>query len=147
MKQTTDSNFPVSKRGMQVESTLFFLPVLFFFPVATAYGFVSSWEPIGTLTIYGLGGMFAFAGTYLWLTSKRIDFRPSDDPDGDIHENEGEVGDFNPNSWWPLVAGIAATIVSAGLAVGWWLFGIGAVVGVVALVGYAFENNHGIYAH
>lgn len=147
MKQSTDSNFPVSKRGMQVEATMFFLPVLFFFPIGISYGFVSDWEPIGTLSICALGGMFAFAGGYLWLTSRRIDFRPSDDPDGEIAEGEGELGDFNPNSWWPLVAGIAATIVAAGLAIGWWMFAIGAVVGIVALIGYAFENSRGIYAH
>ena len=138
---------PESRRGMADETQVFMIPMFFFFPVGLVYGFVTGWEPIGTVTILCLGGMFAFSGGYLWLTSRRIDFRPSDDPDGEIAEGAGELGHFNPNSWWPLVAGIASTVTFAGLAVGWWMFGIGAVIGIVAVLGYAFENNRGIYSH
>ena len=119
----------------------------FFFPVGIVYGFVSNWEPIGTITICCLGGMFAFIGGYLWLLSRRIDLRPSDREDGDIVEAAGDYGEFEPHSWWPFIAGLAATVLTAGLAIGWWLIGIGAVFSIYAVVGYAFENNRGIRAH
>lgn len=145
---STKVNPNAGKDPMKVERNLFFGPMFFFFAAAAAYGFISKFEPIGTIAILCLGFMFAFVGGYLWLLSRNIDPRPMDNPEGEIAEMVGEYDDhFNPHSWWPLAAGAAVTIVAAGLAVGWWLFGIGAVLGIVTLLGYAFENNRGVYKH
>ncbi len=135
------------KKPMRDEYIIFGALPLFFTPVAIVYALVTDAEPIGTITLLGLAGMFAFFGGYLWLTSRRVDLRPSDVEDGEIAEGQGEFGEFNASSWWPLAAGVAVTIVFAGLAIGWWFFGIGVAFGVIALIGYAFENNRGIYAH
>ena len=84
--------------------------------------------------------MIAF---YLWATARTPPARPEDDPSGDIAEAEGEYGFFSPHSWWPLPLAAAAAICFLGLAVGWWLFIIGAAFGVVALVGWTFEYFKG----
>lgn len=131
-----------------VAETLFFVaPGVFFVIVAIVYAAVTNAEPIGTMALAALGFMFFFVAGYLWLTSRRVDFRASDNVEGEIVEAAGDAGEFNPHSWWPLATGVAATIVAAGFAVGWWLFGLGLVIGAMSIVGYAFENNRGPYAH
>ncbi|MBM9433255.1 aa3-type cytochrome oxidase subunit IV [Flaviflexus equikiangi] len=135
------------QKALVIETVFFATPGTFFVLVSIAYAFVTDAEPIGTMALVGLAFMFFFVTGYLWLTSRRVDFRASDNEEGEIAEGAGEVGEFNPHSWWPLVAGIAATVVAGGFAVGWWLFGIGIVIGIIAVVGYAFENNRGVYAH
>ena len=60
-------------------------------------------------------------GAYFALLSRRIDERPEDDPHGEIEQGAGDQGVYSPWSWWPLVLGVAAAIVFAGLAVGFWL--------------------------
>lgn len=135
------------QKALVVETFFFATPGAFFVLVGIAYAFVTNSEPIGTMAFIGLAFMFFFVTGYLWLTSRRVDFRASDNEEGEIAEAAGEVGEFNPHSWWPLIAGIAATVVAAGFAVGWWMFGLGLVIGIIAVVGYAFENNVGAYAH
>lgn len=139
---------PEQERKPLVIETLFFaVPGAFFVLVALVYVFVTNAEPIGTMALVGLAFMFFFVTGYLWLTSRRIDFRASDDNEADIRQSAGEVGEFTPHSWWPFIAGVAVTIIAAGFAVGWWMFGLGLVFGAFAVVGYAFENNRGVYAH
>ena len=84
----------------------------------------------------GLGMMIAF---YLWATGRRLPERPEDNPGGEIAEFEGEYGFFSPHSWWPLPLAAAAAVCFLGIAVGWWMFIIGAAFGVVALIGWTFE--------
>lgn len=142
-KQTAPKNTP-----MVTERAIWFPPMIFFFIVSTAYALVSDFEPIGTVTIFSLGCMFAFVIVYLTLVARSIDYRPQDNPDGEIADSEGEFDDhFNPHSWWPLWAGLGVSIVAAGFAVGWWMFCIGLVVSFLAMLGYALENSRGPYAH
>ena len=75
--------------------------------------------------------MSALIAAYLWVTSRRIDPRPEDDPKGEIAQGAGELGMFPPFSWSPLWLGMGCALTFAGLAVGWWLFLIG--LGVTAL--------------
>ena len=135
------------QKALVVETFFFLTPGTFFFVVSIAYALVTSAEPIGTMALLALGFMFFFVAGYLWLTARRVDFRSSDNEEGEISESAGDVGDFNPHSWWPLLTGIAATLVAAGFAVGWWMFGLGLVFAAMTVVGYAFENNRGPYAH
>ena len=87
-----------------------------------------------------LGGLLGFMiAWYLWMTRRRLERDPSDDPLGDIDEIQGEYGFFSPHSWWPLFLGASAAVCFAGLAVGWWLFIIGAFFAIPALVGWTFE--------
>ena len=91
---------------------------------------------IGLLLASLLGFMIAW---YLWMTRRKLDRDPSDDPLGDIDEIQGDYGFFSPHSWWPLFLAGSAAICFLGLAVGWWLFIIGAFFAVPAIVGWTFE--------
>ncbi len=133
---------------MRAEYKLFGVVAAFFLPVALIYGFATHWrEPVGfvgLLLCFGLGMMISF---YLWATARRLPGeRPEDNPAGEIDEQEGEYGFFSPHSWWPLALAGASALCFLGVAVGWWLFIIGAFLGVVALVGWTFEYFHGEHA-
>lgn len=132
---------------MKTESFVFAVVGIFGLVVGPIYGIVTDWQepvgPVGLLLAAGLGFMVAF---YFWLTGKRIGYRPDDNLDGNIDEAAGEYGDFTPHSWWPLWLGLSSSIVFLGLAVGWWVFAIGAFFGVFALVGWVFERYKGQHA-
>lgn len=132
---------------MKNEYNLFLLLAVFFAPVGLAYGIFTDWrEPVGPAGLFlsaGLGLMVAF---YLRVTGRRLPERPEDNPGGEIDDLEGEYGFFSPHSWWPLPLAGAAAVCFLGLAVGWWLFIIGAAFGVVALVGWTFEYFKGPHA-
>lgn len=132
---------------MKLESRLFLWLTPFFVGVSVWYGWWSGFEPVGTLGILLLGGLVGMIGAYLGLVSRRIDARPEDDAYGEIEQGAGEQGVFSPGSWWPLACGAAAAVVFLGLAVGWWLAGIGIVLGLMALVGWVFEFSRGQHAH
>ena len=133
---------------MKVETTLFGAGVFFFAPIAVVYGIVTSWnEPVGIASLFLTAGLALLVGSYLWITSRRIDPRPEDDGNADISEGAGEQGMFPPFSWWPLPVAVSAAMAFAGLAVGWWLVGIAVVVGAISLVGWVFEFYRGEHAH
>jgi hypothetical protein len=132
---------------MKAEYKLFLFLVIFFAPVGLIYGFATHWEepvgPFGLFLCAGLGGMIAF---YLRVTARRLPERPEDNPGGLIEEQEGDYGFFSPHSWWPLFLAGSGAIAFLGLAVGWWLFIIGAGFGLVALIGWTFEYFKGPHA-
>lgn len=132
---------------MKFEAKLFLSGVLFFIPIGVIYGFWSHGEPVGTVSIPLTGGLVGMIGGYLALVARRIDARPEDDPHATIEDNAGEQGIYSPWSWWPLVLAGSAAVTFAGLAVGWWLFVLGAAIGVIALVGWVFEFSRGQHAH
>ena len=117
---------------------------VFAFLMATIYGFWTASTELGIewVGVIGLilGGLLGFMiAWYLWMTRRRLERDPSDDPLGDIDEIQGEYGFFSPHSWWPLFLGAAAAVCFLGLAVGWWMFIIGAFFTIPALVGWTFE--------
>lgn len=132
---------------MKVEYKFFLIIACFFAPVGLIYGIVTDWsEPVGPMGLFlsaGLGMMIAF---YLWATARRLPERPEDNPGAEIDEAEGDYGFFSPHSWWPLPLAASGAICFLGLAIGWWLFIIGAFFGVIALVGWTFEYFKGQYA-
>lgn len=133
---------------MKVEWMLFAAGSLFFFPLAFVYGFLTQWdEQVGVVGILLVGMLSALIASYLWVTSRRIDARPEDDVYGEISEGAGEQGFFPPQSWWPLAVGAAVAVAFLGMAVGLWVFLIGAVASMLALVGWVFEYYRGAYAH
>ncbi|WP_345218933.1 cytochrome c oxidase subunit 4 [Georgenia halophila] len=132
---------------MRIEAWLFLAGVFAFIPLAVIYGFAAQWEPVGTTGLFLLGALSGLAGGYLWITGRRIDPRPEDDPTADISDRAGEVGVFSPHSWWPLVLGVAATLGFLGLAIGWWMVGLGILMALIGLVGMLFEFSRGQHAH
>lgn len=132
---------------MKIETRLFLFLAPFFLVVAIVYGLMSDFEPVGTAALLLLVGLVAMIAGYLWITARKIDPRPEDDPHGEIEQGAGDQGVFSPWSWWPLVLAAAGAICFLGLAVGWWVFYIGAAFGVIALVGWVFEFSRGQHAH
>lgn len=133
---------------MKVESRVFLVIVFFFVPVGFIYGFWTHWTelvgPFGLFLTAGLAGLIAF---YLSVTGRRFQQRPEDNPNANISEQEGDYGFFTPYSWWPLWLGMSGAVCFLGLAVGWWLFIIGAFFAIVAVIGWVFEHYRGEYAH
>jgi hypothetical protein len=141
------SKAPKHGKPMRVEAWLFSAGALVFTPLAVIYGLLSEWEPVGATALFLLGGLGGLIGAYLWVVGRRVDLRPSDNPFGDIDESAGEIGVFSPWSWWPLVLGLATAIVFLGLAVGFWLSGVGLVLAIIGLIGLLFEFSRGQHAH
>jgi len=132
---------------MKFEARLFLFLVPFFVVVTVGYGWWSGWEPVGTVALALVGALVGMIGMYLALVARRIDPRPEDDPFGEVAQGAGEQGVFSPGSWWPVACAGSAAVVFLGLAVGWWLVGIGVVLGLLALVGWVFEFSRGQHAH
>jgi hypothetical protein len=132
---------------VKIEAKLFLYGILFFIPVGLIYGVWSDGEPVGTLGIPLVGGLVGMIGGYLALLARRIDARPEDDPFGEIEQGAGDQGVYSPWSWWPLAIALAAAVVFAGLAIGWWLVYVGFVLGIIGLVGFVFEFSRGQHAH
>ena len=133
---------------MKSEIQLFSVIGAFFAAVAVGYGIVTDWvEPVGWVALFlsaGLGFMIAF---FLWTVARKLPYRPEDDEDGEIHQQEGPYGTFSPYSWWPLWLSLAATIIFLGTAVGLWVAVFGFIMGAWAVCGWVFEYYTGEHAH
>src|SRR4028119_1782594 len=101
---------------MKIETALFGAGVFFFAPIAIIYGIVTSWnEPVGTTALFLTAGLAALIALYFWLTSRRIDPRPEDDPMGGIAQGAGEIGHFAPHPRGPLPVAACSAPRPAGL--------------------------------
>ena len=83
---------------------------------------------------------------YLWMTRRRLERDPSDDPLGDIDEIQGEFGFFSPHSWWPLFLGRSRGDLLPRPRRRLVAVLIGAFFAVPALVGWTFEYFKGEHA-
>jgi Cytochrome c oxidase subunit IV len=119
-----------------------------FIAFAVAYGIVSGWdEQVGLAGLFLVAALAALIGAYLWYTADHVDALPEDNPYGEIAEGAGELGEFAPYSWWPLAAAGGGAILFAGMAIGVWLMLLGALVGLIGLIGWVFEFYRGEHAH
>lgn len=130
---------------MREVAALFKAGFVFFGIVAAVYAFAThTWaesglEPAGTVTLALLGLMALMGGMYLSATAKRLDRDPADDPRGENWMQEGEYGFYSPHSWWPLPLAFSTIFLFLGLRLGLWVFLIGVVIGLLALIGWTFE--------
>lgn len=138
---------------MKVAFRIFLVLCIFFVGVTPFY---ASWqnqsygsipEVAGMVALIVTALMMAMIAVYLGITQKKFQAGPDDNPEGEIEETAGDYGFFTPYSWWPLWLALACAILFAGLAVGWWLFMIGAVLAPVAVVGWTFEHYKGEHAN
>ena len=127
---------------MKVEGWLFAAGFFFFAIAAVIYGLLAE-EPVGTVALAFTAGLSFLIGYYLLFTARRIDPRPEDSRTAEIVEGAGELGFYSPHSWWPLAVAGSAAICFLGVAVGWWLFIIGAGAAVLAVIGLVFEYYRG----
>ncbi len=131
---------------MRVEGWLF-LGCAFFFGVADIFYWNLSHDPTGSTALALSVGLAFLTGFYVLFTGRRLPQRPEDDPEGEIEQGTGELGFFSPHSWWPLYVGLAAALAAIGVAIGWWLFLIGALALIFAVIGFVFEYYRGLFAH
>ncbi|WP_018349345.1 cytochrome c oxidase subunit 4 [Longispora albida] len=99
---------------------------------------------IGVVALILSGTLCLMCAGYFWFVARRIDLRPEDDPDGEIHEGAGEIGFFSPGSYWPFGLALAASVAGMGV-VFWmpWLIALGALAILGATGGLLFEYYTG----
>jgi Cytochrome c oxidase subunit IV len=131
---------------MRVEGWLF-LGCAIFFGVADIFYWNLSHDPTGATALALSVGLAFLTGFYVLFTGRRLPRRPEDDTEGQIEEGTGELGFFSPHSWWPLFVGLAGALAAIGVAIGWWLFLIGALALMLSVIGFVFEYYRGHYAH
>lgn len=140
---------------MRITSTIFTVLTLFFLLVGAAYGLLTGLyepfgvEPMGFPAILMLGGLCAMIAAVTRISSNREKYglRPEDDAAGEVSDEAGLQGSFSPYSWWPIATALAAALVFLGVAAGWWIAGLGAVVAIYAVTGWVMEFSIGQHAH
>ena len=131
---------------MKIEAWIFGICSIFFIVVTPAYWLITGdWTGTSALTMTFLLTTLIFF--YLYFHATRMEPRPEDRKEGEIADGAGELGFFPPYSWWPMWCAMCLAAIAAGVAVGWWLFIIGMVLGAVALSGLIFEYYRGEHAH
>jgi hypothetical protein len=126
---------------MRTETKLFAFWTAFFLIVAVIYAwFTYGRELAGTAALAVTALISATLTFYLWLTGRRTAARPEDDPTGEIAAAEGDYGYFAPQSIWPVLVAVAASIACFGIALGWWLVMLDVPVAFFAIIGWTFEH-------
>ncbi len=131
---------------MKVETWLFGIVAAFFTLVTPGYWLIAR-DPTGTAALTMttlLGWLVTF---YLYFHASRMEPRPEDRKEAEIHEGAGELGFFPPYSWWPLWVAASGAVVVLGVVFGWWLFIIGCALMAIASAGWVFEYYRGEHAH
>lgn len=131
---------------MKIEGLLFALGSAFYLLIAAVYWYFSR-DQIGTTALALTGALAFLVAFYTLYTSKRVYPRPEDRLNGEIEEADPEYGFFSPHSWWPLLIGIAAAVIGAGLIFAVWVIVFGFFLLLIALVGWLFEYYRGEFAH
>ncbi|CAN2201772.1 Cytochrome c oxidase subunit IV, actinobacteria [Candidatus Nanopelagicaceae bacterium] len=124
---------------MKANYKLFTGLAVFYAIMAVIYYYVGG-EAVGITGMILASCLAAMVGFYVWFTQKRIGFDiPSDDLDGEIADDAGELGFYSPHSWWPLPVAFSATMAGVGLIIGWWLTIIAIAALLVSIVGFVTE--------
>ena len=126
---------------MKVESRIFEIVTAFFFVAAIAYTVLAK-EPVGIAALFLTGGLALIIGTYFRFVSRRLEFRPEDNPEAEVSDGAGDVGFFSPGSYWPVAVAGAAALVAISLAFFYvWALVIAGVLLLLAVAGLVFEYH------
>ena len=131
---------------MKAESWIIVSLAIFCALVAPIYWWIT-YDWTGTTALVMTTLLCVLLGFYLIVVAKQIPARPEDRLDAEILEGAGELGFFPPYSWWPLYCSLAFTAIVLGVVFGWWLFIIGAAIGLFTLIGWVYEYYRGVHAH
>ena len=131
---------------MKAESWIIVSLAIFCALVAPIYWWIT-YDWTGTTALVMTTLLCALLGFYLIVVAKQIPARPEDRLDAEILEGAGELGFFPPYSWWPLYCSLAFSAIVLGVVFGWWLFIIGAAIGLFTLIGWVYEYYRGVHAH
>ncbi|WP_349898187.1 cytochrome c oxidase subunit 4 [Parafrigoribacterium soli] len=106
-------------------------------------------EWVGTIALGLCSALFALIAFYLARVRNSLEGRilPEDAADANVDDGDPEQGFFSPWSWWPVSLAFGAGLVFLGIAAGFWIAFIGAVLAVIALVGWIYEYYRGNFAH
>lgn len=141
---------------MKIEAWMFGITAIFCALVTPAYWIITDaandgnggdWTGTSALTMTTLLVLMITAYLGVHSYKMRNNPRPEDRKDGEIADGAGELGFFPPYSWWPLWCGLTLSVAVLGVVIGWWLFIIGGILGVLALQGWIFEYYRGEHAH
>ena len=111
-----------------------------FYVIVDVIYWLQGGELVGVTAMALSAGLALIIAFYFWLTERRLGGQlPEDRLDAEIADGAGEIGFFPPYSWWPLAIGFTATLTALGLAVGWWLFLIGAGALILSVMGFVLE--------
>jgi hypothetical protein len=112
---------------------------IFYAIMAFIYYWVGG-ETVGITGMILAACLAAMVGFYVWFTQKRIGFDiPSDNLDGEIADDAGELGFYSPHSWWPLPVALSACVTGLGLIIGWWLVLVGVGALFISIIGFVTE--------
>jgi len=131
---------------VKAESWIIVSLAIFCALVAPIYWWIT-YDWTGTTALVMTTLLCALLGFYLIVVAKQIPARPEDRLDAEILEGAGELGFFPPYSWWPLYCSLAFSAIVLGVVFGWWLFIIGAAIGLFTLIGWVYEYYRGVHAH
>jgi protein-S-isoprenylcysteine O-methyltransferase Ste14 len=124
---------------MKANWKLFSGLAVFYAIMAFVYYWVGG-ETVGITGMILAACLAAMVGFYVWFTQKRIGFDiPSDDLQGEIADDAGELGFYSPHSWWPLPVALSSCVTGLGLIIGWWLTLIGVGALLISIFGFVTE--------
>ena len=124
---------------MKANWKLFSGLAVFYAIMAFVYYWVGG-ETVGITGMILAACLAAMVGFYVWFTQKRIGFDiPSDNLQGEIADDAGELGFYSPHSWWPLPVALGACVTGLGLIIGWWLTLIGVGALLISVFGFVTE--------
>ena len=124
---------------MKANWKLFTGLAIFYAIMAFIYYWVGG-ETVGITGMILAACLAALVGFYVWFTQKRIGFDiPSDDLEGEIADDAGELGFYSPHSWWPLPVALSSCVTGLGLIIGWWLTLIGVGALLISIFGFVTE--------
>ncbi|WP_413320534.1 cytochrome c oxidase subunit 4 [Agrococcus sp. 1P02AA] len=125
---------------------------VFFYLCAAAYTVWSlisydSVEWTGTLGMALTGVLATLIGFYLVLVyrGQRGEFA-ADRADGELDDDDPEMGHFAPWSWWPIGLAAALALLFFGFAGPTFLFPIGGGLLAITMVGWVYEHYRGNFS-
>lgn len=125
----------------------FFLIVAIGYMVVTGVYEPFGVEPVGSAALLGLSGLGFMIGTYLHLTGRKHRTLPEDDLDGELDDGAGVQGSFSPGSWAPLWVALGAGLCFLGVAAGWWILALGAIIAGYGVILWVLEFSIGVHRH
>jgi len=117
-----------------------FTGLAIFYAIMSAVYYYVGGEAVGITGMVLAACLAGMVGFYIWFTQKRIGFDiTSDNVDGEIADDAGELGFYSPHSWWPLPVALSATAMGLGLIIGWWLTLIALGALIISIIGMVTE--------
>ncbi len=138
---------------MRTTSRIFWILALFFLAAAVVYGLMTGYaapmgiETVGFPALLMATGLAALIALTAQVTAKKFPNQPEEDEVAEVSAQAGVQGSFAPYSWWPLCAVIGCAMAFLGVAVGWWLLGLGLVPVIVGVCGWVMEFSRNEHAH